>query len=187
MPNGKKILMIHKGEKVLMEKPNFEDVIPDYLESGYMEAALGFAGFLRENNFIARLSTTNTETWKAAHKSKIICTVHLKSWTKDAKWLIVPHLDNLHKYAEQVFGEGLQDTVWNGIVICNGCPPSKGGRRSVNRPCIGGRDGTILGRDFKGICVNIPLTRVWDPNETEISIIKRLLELEKQARENDGK
>jgi len=165
-------------------KPQIEDIIPVYLDGDFRKTAFEFAAYLRENKFLPRLSTDNTNTWKAMYKGKTICTVHFCGvWKKDAKWVIVPHLSQLQRYENLIIDEEMQNTIWDGIIICNGCPPSKGGRRSKNRPCIGGWNGIILGKDIKGICANIPLTRVWDPDEATLNGIKRLLELEKQARD----
>ena len=82
--------------------------------------------------------------------------------------------------------ELLQKIILDGMIFCNGCPPNDGGKRARNRPCIGGINATILGKECKGICANVRLTRVSDPDETEIKTIKRLLELEKQARNENA-
>ena len=175
-------------------KSKIEDVIPEYLVGEIQKAALEFVAYLKGNKFSPRLSTNNTETWKVIYKSKCICTIHFcKPWKwiqemkENATWVVEPHLLYFHEYEDLIMSEGLQKIIWDGIIFCNGCPPSKGGRRDKNRSCIGGQCATVLGKELKGICANVPLTRVCDPNETEIGGIKRILELEQRAKDKETK
>jgi len=76
----------------------------------------------------------------------------------------------LGEYEDAIINDGLQNIVWNGIKYCSSCTG-----------CAPGRDVTLLGKECKGLC-HAPVVTVCDPDEATVNGIKRLLELEKQAR-----
>jgi hypothetical protein len=85
MPEEKKLLMYHKGVKQLMAKPQIEEIIPDYLDGEFRNAAIQFIEWLRANKMSLRQSTPgNTDGWRAVYKGKAICGIifinHVKAF-----------------------------------------------------------------------------------------------------------
>jgi len=166
-------------------KPKIEDVIPEYLDGDAKRIALDLVAYMRENKMTLRWGGI-TNTWKSMYKGNCICRMDLcmgRSWEKNKKWVITPYLSYLHEYENLILNEKYQNIIWDGMTYCNGCPPNKGGSRVKNRPCIGGFNATILGKECKGVCANVRLTRVSDPDEATLDGVKKLLEFEKKARE----
>lgn len=160
-------------QKQKMSKPKIEDVIPDYLDGDMSKAALDFVAYLRAN----KMSPTwaNANAWKASYKGKGICYVRLEKegfWDRKGLWVITPLIDHYDEIEDVIMHEGLQTIIWDNLYYCKQCHPA---------PC-NIRDMTILGKEFKGLCGGRPPVWFWDPDETTINCIKRMLELEKKAR-----
>ena len=179
---------LYKEQKAT--KPKIEDVINDIItDNEIKKSALDFVAYLRANKMSPVWSVANT--WMASCKGNTICGIQLDwSYQRKADWVVYPYIYQYHtnEYNEIVVSEGLHNTVWGELKYCNGCPPKTGKPRAKNRPCIGGKDVTVFGKDFKGVCANFSHVKMlwfYDPNEVEVKIIKKLIELEKQARNNE--
>ena len=168
-------------------KPKIEDLLPHYLDGETFEAASDFARYMQTNKMTLRWAGIHN-AWKAAYKGKPILYIRLnckyRNEDKYAKWVITPYLINLKKYEDEITKEGLRDFVLNGFWRCQvfayGVPCGNG--------CAPGTDKTILGKELKNLCHgNFYSGRNWvwfyDPDEMAINCIKKLLDLEKQARD----
>ena len=185
MPNHKK------------SKPVAEDVIPEVLDGELRENALRFAAYMRENKMPFKQHTTNRQTQSAKYKSKTICKMvvydanatkyyDVRQPTGVQSWLVNPWLDRINHYDENIANEGLQNIVWDNVKYCvwgvnsgmtgdyRFCKPNHG--------CAGGVNITRCGKTLHGVCPNCTYM-FWDPGEAEIAAVKRLMELEKQARD----
>lgn len=169
-------------------KPKIEDVIPYLLDGEMKNVAIVFAARLRENKMAPRWSGVHN-TWTANFKSKIICKIMLinDNWKEVSpynkhSWVVIPYLNHLNEYDENIKNEGLQYVVWDNI--CFYCSTPCRSTIGDKRTCFPGRNPIILGKEFKRVCASRPLVHLWDPDETAINGIMRLLELEKQTRMN---
>jgi len=79
-------------------------------------------------------------------------------------------LPRIYDYENAIIDEGFQQVVLEHISYCHKCAG-----------CKPGKNMTIFGRDLKDICIT-QILYFHDPDATAVSYIKRLLELEKQAR-----
>jgi len=178
-------------------KPIAEDVIPEILDGEMMNDALHFAAYMRENKMPFKQHTTNRQTQSAKYKGKIICVMvlydakakkfyDLRQPTGLQSWLANLWLERINDYDESIVRDGLQSIVWDNMKYCvwgensgmsedyRGCSPSNG--------CAGGVNISRCGKSLKGVCQCRPYM-FWNPGESEIAAIKRLVELEKQARD----
>jgi len=156
-------------------KAKIEDVIPYYLDGDTQKAALDFAAYLQANKMPLKWDAWNT--WKAHSKSKVLCWVKLDLWP--AAWVVSPCVTNIDEYEDIVISEGWQSFVWDNFRRCD---PSCLGK------CAGAERVTLLGKEFDDVCrevyfVNNKRVDFVNPDEPAISRIKKLLELERTARE----
>jgi len=165
-------------------RPKIEVVIPFVVDDQKQETALNFVSWLRESKMAPGWSGVHN-AWDAKCKGKTICKLSLinKGWAKLERgkysWVIklyCPHVFK-NKYAEDVIlNEGLQSVIWNRLRECtHDC-------LNGTKPCIGGNTYTLYDKEFKGICPHSLYPEIFDPDETTLNGVKRLLELEKQAR-----
>jgi len=158
-------------------RPKIEDVIPEILDKDMRETALEFSAWLRASKMAPGYAGVQY-TWNASYKGKIIYRIQLKNdgWgnvkNRDHYWVVNPHLNHLDKYQDVITDEGLADFIYENLSYCIKCSPK----------CPGGTDITVLGRDFANVCHCRPLVWAYDPDESAITCIIRLLELEKAAR-----
>jgi len=94
-------------------------------------------------------------------------------WKKS--WVFTPYLHNMNKYEDLIINENLREFILNGLHYCMPCP---------HRFCATER--VVFGNSIKNLCIGDLYggMALWyvNPTETEIGYIKKLLELEKQAR-----
>ena len=171
-----KTISLYQQQKAA--KPLIEDVVPEIIPDGNVrKAVLDFVAHLRANKMPLRWSGVNS--WRAFYKGKGICSIALGNiaWTGKISdfWHVAPRPSHMDDHDESIMNAGLQKIIWNNIKYCNSC----GG-------CAPGREMTISGREFKGICHGLTLI-FFDPDETEVEGIKKLLELEKKARDEAAK
>jgi len=157
-------------------KPKIEDVIPFYLEGKLKEIMLNFATYARTNKMPIRWASVNR--WKARYKNKNIFWMCLPDKSDTHYGHVCLCLENINKCEEAIFNEGLQHFIWGHVKVC---------RNVVYGSCnshgtVPGRDVTVIGKDFKNICVQESLYPIYNPEKADVDCIKRLLEMEKQAR-----
>jgi len=174
------------------DKPRLEELIPDYLTGNMEKTALDFILYMRANKMPPAYRPSYC--FKCSYKSKVICTIGLPSpqrnhydnqfdqpWMPEGirrknYWVIFPELNHFSEYANLIFDEGFHDIIWNekNIYFCNKCN-GRDGSCSTNK--------SIFGREFKNLCgARSAFFWFFNPDETTIKCIKRLLELEQKAR-----
>ena len=185
-------------------KTMIEDVLPHYLDSDNHKIALGFIKYLRENKMKPTWSVQNG--WTGMCKGKVLYWIRLPqvkshfdaekpthchfytskpfeqtSWTKS--WVITPYFNNIDKYEDIIVNEGLDNFFLDNIHFCR---PNKKDNCNTTKSCKPGVIRTLFGKEVKGICGGdlYSTMTAWfvNPDEAEIINIKRLLELEQQAR-----
>ena len=162
-------------------KPTIEDVLPKNIDSDTKKAIFDFITYLSEINM--PLKWTSSYGWKAGSGKHGVCKI--KFGIFDNIWVVILILNHRSEYEEVIIKEGWQNIFWDNANYCVhrfhegkthvGCNPNKG--------CAGGEDRTIIGKEFNGIChcTDVRAVQIRDPDETEIEIIKRLIELEQNA------
>ena len=166
-----KTLTLYQRQKIT--KPTIEDILPDIIPDGdVIKTVLDFAAYLRANKTSLRWYGGNE--WIAVNKGKRICRIALGEiwWSgRSSKyWHVVLKLTRMNEYDESAMNEGMKKIICDNIKYCNGC-----------HRCAPGKDITVSGSEFKGVCHDMFLI-INDPDEADIGHIKRLLELEKDAR-----
>jgi len=151
-------------------RPKIEDIIPEFIDGGLQKQLLNLAAWMQENKM--KIGIAGANLWSAKCKGKSIFGVALgRSYGRDNKiWGVSLNLNNLTEYEDDVINEGLQGIVWDYIRYCAHCSG-----------CAPGIDTVLLGKEFKNICPGLILF-INDPDETMLNGVKRLIELEKQAR-----
>ena len=165
-------------QKIL--KPKIEEVLPYYLYGEELESALKFIAYLRADKINPGWANVHN-AWKGSYKGKPVYYIRLgREWvrdTKNVKWVIIVYLNHIREYEEKIFEESWQNIIWDDLHHCRRC----------NNGCAPGVDRTILGKEFTGLCNGIfysgrfPVSFV-NPVDTDIIIIKKMLELEKSFR-----
>ncbi|MCL2545874.1 MAG: hypothetical protein FWE06_01600 [Oscillospiraceae bacterium] len=169
----KKIMSIsNKDLKEMKSKPKIEDVISECFGGEMKEIALDFVDYLRTN----KMSPTviSITSWKSSCKGKVICYVNFDK----GKLLIIPHLNHLNTYRETAEKEELGSVLQNNLFRCEDCNYCM----KKYPDCEPGRTITILGKQFNNICNGRAPVGIYNPCEEDVVHIKRLLDLEKNAR-----
>ena len=163
-------IFIFKYKAATQSKDQIEDFIPVYIIGDLQKTALDFVVYLKENKMKPSWSVTNT--WNANCKGKSLCKINSgeEVWANSKSWSLQLRLNHLNEYEEPIISDGLQNIVWNNIKYCGSCAG-----------CAPGIDRTLFGKVCKGLC-HVPVVTVCDPDKATVDGIKRLLELEKQAR-----
>jgi len=201
---SEKELTLYQQQKIT--KPTPDGIIPEYLGDDLRNIAMSFVVWLRENKMPLRWGPSSANSWTSNYKGKPICGIGL--WEQcqlghhrdyvDRRpgnqpcWIITPKLTNLELYSDSIFNMGLQDFIWSNAKSCvySERNPNYGMKKAPgcnpNKSCRLGKDITVLGKVIKYNCGGFALS-FGNPNETTLNSIKRLLELEKNAREKIGR
>ena len=189
-------------------KPMIEDVMPHYLTGDNLKIALEFMAYLRENKIKPTWSLLNG--WKGVCKGKVLYWIRLPqvksntdaeepthchfrnikqsnkiNWTNS--WVITPYFNHIAMYENTIISDGLDNFFLENI---HPCRPNCGSemKNPRKKSCMPGINKTLFGKEAHGICrsdlYNTMTAWFVNPNETEARQIKRLLELETQARKN---
>jgi len=167
-------------------KPNIEDVLPHYVGGKELKNALAFVTYLRENKM--KPTWTIHNAWKGMYKGKVIYYIRLPlyqshfsrkrpddktDWTKS--WTFTPYLHNITKYDDKIDCKEFQQRILSCLWYCN--PDCDRGCRPYHKELFGKQVHLCYGNSYGGCA-----TWFTNPNEAEIDWIKKLLEWEKQAR-----
>jgi len=183
-----------KNEKRLYMR-EIEDRIPLLLEGEKKKDALGFAAYLRDKKINLKwtgIQNTYSETGRM-YGAQGLCQIELKNtyWgNRKDSWLVCVPLPNIDKYKDAVTDAGLQNFIWSNIYICNktAVDACNGGEKSVYA-CHRGRNVTVLGKEIEYACRLRNRKHVsvyaYDPDITATGYIKRLIELEQKAFQNN--
>jgi len=178
---------------------SIEDVIPDFLDGDLKESALEFAAYMRESKMPFKIHSTSQSSQSARYKNKIICQLMIYSaadknfvygeFTGFQAWLVIPSLDRINNYEDLIIKNGLQNVLWDNALYCvwgeNSGLSKKNQKCNPNNGCAGGVSLARCGKTLKGVCMcrTYPIFR--NPNKVEIAAIKRLIELEQKARDEN--
>ena len=173
------------------DKPKIEDVIPEFLDGENRKTALEFVAYLRENKMNPRWATHNV--WKPLLKGKPICRIRLPKYEghfRDPKhsdktawmgsWCVMLQLRMLNKNKFEEFNndEGMKNFIWNNLYNCT--PHCQGQCNPQNKIII-------FGKELENRCgsaLDNGHLLIVNPDEIEMNYIKKLLELEIEARKN---
>jgi len=175
-------------------KPPVEDIIPEYLDGEMKDLALDFAAHMRVNKMKPAWVLTNQ--WKAVYKGRNICriTLHQGLLPKKFEWIVTAYLEHLNEYEEIVINENLQRYLWDNVYYCvqkpkESFPAEELRNYALSWPCniwgcAPGKNIMVCGKELTNICRNGNRQYFWfhDPDEATVNGIKRLLELERNAR-----
>jgi len=178
-------------------RPKIEDVIPIMVSEDNQQNALDFVAWLRENKMSPCWVPRLQNTWNVNCKGRMLCRI---GHTKRNDWMCTLYLTNIERYEGIILSENLQDFVWDRVTFCVFA-------RNMDRPAdapeikrvasMGAPPGTtckwkakcavtvtICGKEFQYKCGNDTFKSYifTNPNKAEIAAIKRLVQLEKQAR-----
>ena len=180
-----------KTEKRLYMR-EIEDRIPLVLEGEVKKAALDFSAYLRGKKINLKwtgIQNGFSETGQT-HYGQGLCHIELRNayWENETSgWRVCVPLPNIDKYGETITDEGFKGFIWDNIYICNKTAANacNGGEKSVYA-CHRGMNITVLGKGIEYACrlrngrhISI---HVYDPNETAMGYIKRLIELEQKCK-----
>jgi len=172
-----------------VSKPKIEDVFPYYLEGETLKTALDFAAYLREIKI--KPTWTLHNAWKGIYKGKVIYYIRLPLYKShfefkglsdtndwENSWTFTPYLHSLHNYQDKIYDQETQERILAGLWRCN---------PDCERGCAPPYDKVLFGKQVR-LCYGSShggcATWFTNPNTVELEWIKKLLELEKQARKN---
>ncbi|MCL2285612.1 MAG: hypothetical protein FWC32_04520 [Firmicutes bacterium] len=176
-------------------RPKVEDVIPLIVDKDNQQNALDFVAWLRENKMSPGWGGIHN-TWNVNYKGKVLCKVVLVTKgfgiPTENQWTCFLYLANIEKYEDVILAENLQDFVWDNLVFCV-CAPNMGRSQKIKHlASMGGTCNearcavtvTVCGKVFEYKCGNGTFRCYWfvNSNEAEMAAIKRLIQLERQAR-----
>jgi hypothetical protein len=174
------------------KNPKLEEIIPGYLDGDMKRTALEFISYMRANKMPP--AYRQSYCFKCMSKGMTICTIALPSpqrerydnqfdqpWMADGyqrndNWAVFPELHHFKEYSDLLDKEGFRDIIWDekNMYFCNIC---------------NGRDGscaktkTVFGRKFHNLCgKRNSILWFFNPDENAIKCIKKILELEINAR-----
>ena len=175
-------------------RPKIEEIICYCLDGNLRQSALDFASWLRENGMKITLHSSTTRGHNAKYKDKYMCLMlfessdewkYVKNRTPDdlQYWSVNMQLWNFSKYENIIRNEGLAQLSWKPNYCAHKKQPDK---PLINNTCnacsVKGVDKLVFGEDFLQCCIGFPAVK--NPDEAELARIKRLLVLEKEARDN---
>ena len=184
----------------MAEKSKLEQLIPEYLDGDMRKTTLDFVAYMRENKMSP--SYRPSLRYKCTYKGRTICTISLLRTFANPNpysdnefgqalmsqeniknnWVVIPHLDYLSEYESEI-EEGMKKIIWDtkNIYFCNGCWASNANFPEPRDMCGPRPARSIFDREFSGLCGR-GFFWFFNPDEATIACIKRLFELEQQAR-----
>jgi len=184
MPAEKKIVpyKVAKGNR-----PKIEEVFGYCLYDELRVAALEFAQFMRDNEMLSRLYTSNTREYVVTYKKEPICNIRIfaeEDWKSSGRgdggpqsFSVTLRLHRYDTYKDRIAGEKLDSLQWSNVIYdwiqC---------RKNCLVCCYRGIDRAELNSEFKDVCWR-NLTVLFAPGEIHTDGVKRFLLLEKQARD----
>jgi len=175
-------------------RPKADEYINGHLDGEMKKNALEFIAWLRANKMTIRWSSV--DQWAANYKGKTICWITV--YVERRETLILPSgnvpswnivLDRtiyMNGYRQNLIKEqGLQGVFWDNVGYCTRGESSPNGC-VIDEKCAGGRDLTVLGKEFKGTCFHRSVQRFHDPDKETRECLKKLFELEIRIRDEEG-
>jgi len=152
-------------------KLKIEDAILKHLDGDNKRLALGFVEYLRDNKINLAQGTNNG--WKAASKGKALLWVYIGN-----NWCVSPRLYSIDKHDDSKVDDAMKELVWDNMY---GCIPH------CTKNCGSESKITIYGKELtRYCCATLDKRGLWvvNPDEDKIKSIKKLLDVERQARMN---
>ena len=166
-------------------KPVLDEHIPIHLDGEMRNTAENFITWLRNNKMNPVWSSAYT--WKANYKGETICSVQMPLFGRFKNtWLVSPHLFRMDAYKTIIEAENLKNIIFDNIKFCVFTKGQSGVGCNPRRICVGGESGTVLGEKMKGLCRPATcwsFTRLTDPDDEALEKVKRLIMLERKARD----
>jgi len=183
MLEEKKIIpyKVQKGNR-----PKIKEVFEHCLYGELRKLALNFAQFMDENEMKSKLYTSTTRSQVVMYKKEPICNINVYAeddWNKINERIegepqsltITLRLHHYDEYKNKIVSENLNKIKWDTTNKC---------QKNCLVCCYRGIDRVELNAEFADVCWRISTT-LFDYDNMQIDAIKRLLLLEKQARENE--
>ena len=167
------------------KRPNIEEWINHVFDCVLREQALEFAEWVREMGFKHKIHASTNNGHNVFYNKAYMCKILINKEKDDtpAYWTIEPCLSNIREYESVIKSEGLADLPWKPKYCIH---KNELDKTKINNTCnncpVKGVERVVFGEEFTQCCVIFP--KIKDPNEAEINRIKRLLELEKMARDD---
>lgn len=161
-------------------KPKLKDILPHIADENKHKIINDLVSWLVENKMTPGWAGYHN-AWDSKCKGKKICKIGLSMDMKniESTWSIVLYLYSMAEYEKFIIEENIQNFIWENIKHCNSCGD-----------CTPGEVLIILDKEIKGACTwsvirpGYNQIQFGNPNESDIVKIKRLIELEQQARKN---
>ena len=167
------------------KRPNAVEWINHVFNGALREQALEFVEWAHEMGFKLKIHSTTNNGHNVFYNKEYMCKILINKADDDklAYWTIEPCLSNMKNYEKIIENEGLADLPWKPNSCIHTKQPDK---TKINNTCnacpVKGVDRLAFGKEFTKCCVVFP--KIKNPGEAEINRIKRLLMLEKTARDN---
>jgi hypothetical protein len=167
------------------KRPNIEEWVNYCFDGVLREQALEFAEWVRRAGFKHKIHSSTNNGHNVFYNKEYMCKILINKEKEDRPmyWTIQPCLSNLSKYEYIIKNEGLAVLPWKPNYCIHKKEPDK---TKINNTCsscpVKGVDRLMFGDEFTQCCKLFPSVK--NPNEAELNRIKRLLELEKMARDN---
>jgi len=187
MPHEKQIIPYKTAKG---NRPKIEAVIENLLNDDLRKPALEFTNWMRTQEMPFKACNSSSTRGRAAdYMKEPICNIlvyHENDWDKVDKhnegdpqyYKISPWLIMLDLYEDRIIEEKLNKIKWDSYRPCDCVDRSRCWAKGIDR--------TVLNKDFTHICWFMRPT-VINPDEKTLGEIKKLLLLEKQARDEYGK
>jgi hypothetical protein len=148
---------------------------------------LDFANWLSENDMPIKLHSSTTRGHNARYKNEWICYILIyganEMKTDYAYWSVAPCLNHTERYESELIDNEIKDIIWDGVRFCTRCLNSAG--KFPPRDCAGGITVTVLEKEIEGVCAHkLPLPCFRNPDKATIDKVKKLLKIEKKARDD---
>jgi len=139
-----------------MSESAIEDALVNRLDEDRQRNALAFAAFCASSQIELRELVENY--WGLYYREEGAGCIGLK----DDSWFFVPGMNYSDDWEYYLRNEGLTEAVWANVQPCSAC-----------QDCAPGKNMTILGKEFTGICQCVFM--FWNPNDTALDCAKKIL------------
>ena len=181
MTEEKSMTFLQQQQKT---KPKIEEILSECPDGRQKQICKKFIEYMHNNKTKFAYAGLSNK-WRAKYKSKSLCDIRIDYPSELFSWSVTPFFNHFHRYEDVIIKDGAQDIFWDNIPHCHYASSSiKAAGCNPNKPCAGGKYIIILNKEFNGICGGYNCTNTWfkNPDEFTIDTIKKLLELEKTAR-----
>lgn len=144
-----------------------EDYIKEHLTGEARKTAFNFVSFLREHHIA--FYKDNGGCWKdkiyywLKYKDNCVAFIAVNDPDEPENcWTVWS--DDCKAYAADMAEQDMKKTAWKYVNFCSSCGS-----------CGGGKQKTVFGKDFDGVCVCT--FRVDNPDASDLNFLKRMIEI----------